>query len=195
MYGNKLRELRHIEGWTQEDVAKKIGVTKQTYSHYENEKRKPSLSTIRELANVYNVDIDAIFAEGLSDNSNKIPIIGSASCKDGSVVFKHIEGYEDTPKSWLKDGEYFYLRAKGDSMNNARIYEGDLLFIRKQDQVETGEIAAVCIDNEVVLKRIFKNKGALILQSENTTHPPLILDPNDLHVKIIGLLKKVVINF
>ena len=62
MYGKKLKELRLLENWTQEQVAKKIGVSKQTYSHYENENRKPSLDTIRELAAVYQVDIDEIFA-------------------------------------------------------------------------------------------------------------------------------------
>lgn len=63
MYGQKLRELRKIEGWTQEEVANKIEVSKQTYSHYENEKRKPGLATIRKLANIYQVNIDMIFSE------------------------------------------------------------------------------------------------------------------------------------
>lgn len=63
MYGQNLRELRKIEGWTQEEVATKLGISKQTYSHYENEKRKPGLETIRKLAAVYQVDIDKIFSE------------------------------------------------------------------------------------------------------------------------------------
>lgn len=62
MYGQNLRELRKIEGWTQEEVAKRIGISKQTYSHYENENRKPGLETIRKLASVYQVDIDKIFS-------------------------------------------------------------------------------------------------------------------------------------
>jgi transcriptional regulator with XRE-family HTH domain len=63
VFGQKLRELRKIEGWTQEEVAKKLGISKQTYSHYENENRKPSLDTIKQLAIVYGVDIDEIFAD------------------------------------------------------------------------------------------------------------------------------------
>lgn len=62
MYGEKLRQLRKLEGWTQEEVAKKIGVTKQTYNHYENENRRPSLDMVRELGRVYQVNLDAIFA-------------------------------------------------------------------------------------------------------------------------------------
>src|SRR5690625_6654504 len=83
MYGKKLRQLRHLEGWTTEEVAKKIGVAKQTYNHYENEKRKPGLTTIRKLAEVYGVDLDQIFGEELIKEeeatykvNGNIPIIG-----------------------------------------------------------------------------------------------------------------------
>ena len=64
----------------------------------------------------------------------------------------------------LNGGEYFFLRAKGDSMINARIMDGDLLLIRRQDDVENGEIAAVLIDGEAVLKRVYKTNGTIILQ-------------------------------
>jgi transcriptional regulator with XRE-family HTH domain len=70
VYGKKLKELRKIEGWTQEEVAKRLGVSKQTYSHYENEKRRPGLDTIRELAGVYQVNIDDIFSQVLDNQKN-----------------------------------------------------------------------------------------------------------------------------
>src|SRR5690606_24730301 len=111
MYGKKLKELRTIEGWTQEEVAKKIGVSKQTYSHYENEKRRPSLDMVRELAAVYNVNIDDIFAEEKITDLAQVPIVGRISCGDGTLAFEEIEGYEPTPREWLSGGDYFYLRA------------------------------------------------------------------------------------
>jgi transcriptional regulator with XRE-family HTH domain len=70
VYGKKLKQLRKIEGWTQEEVANKIGVSKQTYSHYENEKRRPGLDLIRELAEVYQVNIDDIFSQVLDNQKN-----------------------------------------------------------------------------------------------------------------------------
>lgn len=152
MYGQKLRELRKIEGWTQEEVAKKLGVSKQTYSHYENETRRPSLDTIQELASVYQVNIDDIFASEKISDVVPVPIIGRISCGGGNLAFEEIEGYEPTPKEWLHGGEHFYLKAKGDSMIGARIFDGDLLLIRKQDIIEDGEIAAVLIDDEAFLK-------------------------------------------
>lgn len=193
MYGQKLRELRKIEGWTQEEVAKKLGVSKQTYSHYENETRRPSLDTIQELASVYQVNIDDIFASEKISDVVPVPIIGRISCGGGNLAFEEIEGYEPTPKEWLHGGEHFYLKAKGDSMIGARIFDGDLLLIRKQDIIEDGEIAAVLIDDEAFLKRIYRNGETIVLQSENNAYPPIFCPPAN--AKIIGKLKMNVIKY
>lgn len=124
-----------------------------------------------------------------------IPIVGSISCGNGLLAYKDIEGYEPTPREWVKGGEYFYLRAKGDSMVGARIHDGDLLLIRKQDTVEDGEIAAVLIKDydEAILKRVFYSDGKLILQSENPQYPPILVSPEE--VKIVGKLKMNVIRY
>lgn len=194
MYGKKLRELRKIEGWTQEDVAKKLGISKQTYSHYENEKRKPSLDTIRELANVYQVNIDNIFSEQENGNFSLLPIVGTISCGNGVCAFEDIEGYEEIPNSWIKGADHFLLRAKGDSMINARIEDGDLLLIRKQETFENGEIMAVIVDDEAVLKRIYKSDGVIVLQSENPKYPPKFIT-NKSDIRIVGKLKMNLIRY
>lgn len=193
MYGEKLRELRKIEGWTQEEVAKRLGVSKQTYSHYENEKRKPSLETIKELASVYQVNIDDIFSDEKQDGSDALPIVGKIACGEGILAFEDIEGYEYTPREWVKGGDYFYLRAKGDSMTGARINDGDLLLIRKQSTIENGEIAAVMVGEEALLKRVYKNGDQFILQSENSSYHPIFASASE--VQIIGKLKLSIINF
>lgn len=208
MYGEKLRQLRNIEGWTQEQVAKKIGVSKQTYSHYENEKRTPSLKMIKKLAQVYGVDLDQVFGGEDTQsrevrepqtfyevpNFQSLPIVGQIACGNGQFAYEDVEGYEDVPRSWLGGADHFFLRAKGDSMINARIHEDDLLLIRRQDEVENGEIAAVMINGEAVLKRVYKTSDSLILQSENPKYPPLVVPPYK-DVKIIGKLKRVVIKY
>lgn len=201
MYGKKLKELRKIEGWTQEEVAKRIGVSKQTYSHYENENRTPSLKTIRSLAGVYGVDLDHVFGDEVRENQTiyevksfaKLPIVGHISCGQKQLAFENIEGYEEIPASWLNGGQYFFLRAKGDSMTGARISDGDLLLIRKQENVEDGEIAAVLIEDEAVLKRIYKRNGILVLQSENPQYPPIFVTKGK--VQIIGKLKKTITSY
>ncbi|WP_243299104.1 LexA family protein [Bacillus litorisediminis] len=203
MFGKKLRELRKLEGWKQEEVAKKIGVTKQTYSHYENETRTPSLGTIRKLAEVYGVDLDTVFGTDdspeIKEKGNvytvpsfkSVPIVGQISCGNGVLAYEDIEGYEDVPSSWLNGGKYFFLRAKGDSMINARIHDGDLVLIREQPEVEDGEIAAVLIDGDAVLKRVYKQENGINLVSENPAYPTKFYSEG---VQILGKLKKIFIN-
>lgn len=98
-----------------------------------------------------------------------IPLVGSVSCGRSLFAEDNIEGYIPTPKSRLNSGEtYFWLHAKGDSMINAGIYEGDLLLIRSQDDVDSGDIAVVSINgDEATLKRVFKKENAIVLQPEN----------------------------
>ena len=124
-----------------------------------------------------------------------LPIVGRISCGAGVIAYEDIEGYESTPQEWLNGGVYFYLRAKGDSMTDARIQDGDLLLIREQQDVENGEIAAVMIDDEAVLKRVYKKDSLLILQSENAKYQPIILHDEELNgTHIVGKLIKVIIS-
>lgn len=134
-------------------------------------------------------------AYAINEHLVMLPIVGSISCGNGSLAYEDIEGYEPIPREWVKGGEYFFLRAKGDSMIGARIHEGDLLLIRKQPTVEDGEIAAVLINdnNEAVLKRVYHSGDKLILQSENPKYAPILVSPNE--IKIIGKLKMNVIKF
>ena len=83
----------------------------------------------------------------------------------------------------------FCLRAKGDSMTGARIYDGDIVFIRRQPTVENGEIAAVIIDNEATLKRVYfyKDKDKLVLSPENPAFEPLVYIGSELEeIRILG---------
>jgi repressor LexA len=193
--GDKIKELRKKHKMTQADLAKKLNVAPTAVSAWEGNKNRPLMDKIVILADMFNVPISHFFdVDEFNSDIVALPIVGSISCGNGIVAYENIEDYEKTPKDWLNGGEYFYLRAKGDSMINARIMDGDLLLIRRQDDVDNGDIAAVWIDGEAVLKRVFKTNGSVILQSENPKYQPIILDGSK-DVRIIGKLKKVVLNF
>jgi len=138
--------------------------------------------------------IKSLITSVVPGNMVNLPIVGKISCGNGVLAYEDIEGYESTPTGWLNGGEYFYTRAKGNSMINARIYSGDLVLIRKQPDVEDGEIAAILIDEEIFLKRVYKRNGSVILQSENPEYPPIIADLKNHNCNIVGKLKKVIIN-
>ncbi|WP_240688424.1 transcriptional repressor LexA [Anoxybacillus sp. ST70] len=199
--GEKIKEFRLKRGMSQEELADLLGTTKQTVSRYETGERKANQDVLFKLSEIFKVSIDDFFPskkenEVKSIVFTKLPIVGAVSCGNGVLAYQEIEGYEEVPTSWLNGGEYFFLRAKGDSMINARIMDGDLLLIRRQDDVENGEIAAVLIDGEAVLKRVYKTNGTIILQSENPKYQPIVLQKDNMKdVRIIGKLKKVVLNF
>lgn len=200
--GQNIKKYRDLRNYSLQVLAEKIGITKKTVQRYEHGEHKIDMDRLKELADALDVTVNQLTEGAYTylgepeelENIN-LPIVGKVSCGNGCLAFESIEGYEETPRSWINGGEYFYLRAKGDSMNGARIYEGDLLLIRKQEEVEDGEIAAVLIDEEAVLKKVYRQNGTLVLQSANTNYPPIICGDGTANIQIIGKLKKVVINF
>jgi repressor LexA len=101
-----------------------------------------------------------------------------------------IQGYEFVNPDEQVD---FCLRIKGNSMIGARIFDGDTIFIHKQDEVENGEIAAVQIDGEeATCKRFYKDNGKVTLHSENPTIPDMIYTAKDKKlIKVLGKVKYV----
>lgn len=197
IFSVNLLRLRSERGLTQEELGSYVGVNKATISEWESAKKLPNAGNMEKLSNYFDIPKSALFAEGndrfLSYGEMlNIPIVGRISCGNGVIAYEDIEGYEPTPREWVNGDDYFYLRAKGNSMKNARIQEGDLLLIRKQSDIEDGEIAAVLIEGNAVLKRVYKRSNTVVLQSENPDYPPIICTDNDC-INILGKLKRTVI--
>ncbi len=103
--------------------------------------------------------------------------------KDDVIKWKiHFESYIEAGANIRAD---FCLRVKGDSMINARICDGDIVFIRKQPNVNDGEIAAVLIGDEATLKRVYKKKNEIILVAENPNYAPMVYKNHELNEIII----------
>ncbi len=118
--------------------------------------------------------------------TKKLPMLGNVAC--GEPIFSQEEhgDYIDVDGSINAD---FCLRAKGDSMIGARINDGDIVFIRKQDVVENGEIAAVLIEDDATLKRVQydRDAGILLLSAENPRYETMIFTGEQLNrIKILG---------
>lgn len=175
---------------------------------YETGKREPDLETLELFADFYNVDMNTLTGkQPIKETSGempsnvspidmthlkRIPILGRIAAGAPIYAEENIEGYTFTD---LNGGaEYFALRVRGDSMNAARINDGDLVIIRRQDIVENGEIAAVMInDQDATLKR-FSREGDIVTlmpQSMNPEYKPFIYNLKDTPVKILGRVVKV----
>ena len=200
---NNIQKLMKSRGWTQTKLSELSGISKSTLSDYRNCKTLINPGNVEKLSEAFGVpksEIDPSFktlnidiagdVQQLDniDSMIKLPICGNISCGNGTLAYEDIEGYKDIPKSWLGSGQHFILRAKGDSMINARIENGDLLLIRQQETFENGEIMAVLVEDEAYLKRVYRTDSSLFLQSENPKYSPIIVNENS-KVKIIGKLK------
>lgn len=202
-FSERLRLLRMSKSLSQADFAKQIGISKSSVNMYERGEREPSFKTLEQIADYFNVDIDYLLGKSdivskiqfsadipVSPNiipmpeMRKIPLLGTIAC--GAPVFadEHIDGEVDIPSNIHAD---FALTCKGDSMINARIFDGDVVYIRKQDTVENGEIAAVLIDSEATLKRVKLYDDHIVLEPENPMYKPFVYWNEDMNeVSILG---------
>ena len=180
--GENLRRIRNARKLSQEMLARKSTVSQSAISAIEREEKAPTASTLTLLAKALGCapsDLleekeKALQAPGLLPvTTRRIPLLGTVHCGEPSYAEQEFESYVEAGAEIHAD---FALRAKGDSMTGARIQDGDIVFIRRQDTVENGEIAAVLIDDETALKRIrYLPGGMTMLQAENPAYAPIFI--------------------
>ena len=190
------KQLRKEKKLTQEQIADRLGVSKSTVSMYENGGRVPPYEMMERIGRLFDVDMNRLFGQpsvaALPQNlrpvqTRRFPMLGEIACGEPIVANAEYEVYVDASTDVKAD---FCLTAKGDSMIGARILDGDVVFIRAQEMVENGKIAAVIIDNEATLKRwyYFPEKQKLVLTPENPAYEPLVYVGDELaDIKCIGL--------
>ncbi len=201
-FKDRLQKAMDINDFTQSQLCEITGIPKSAMSQYLSGSFKPKQKRTYAIAKALNVseawlmgyDVSPARSEEPSDNfqfdniipikTKKIPLIGEIACGKPIVANHEYEVYVDATTDINAD---FALKAKGDSMINARIHDGDIVFIRQQPDVENGEIAAVIIDDEATLKRIYKNDNSITLVAENPKYPPLVYTSQDcVNINIIG---------
>lgn len=200
-FGDKLKTLRIERGMSQQEFVNAINerynrsISKSMISKWENNKEEPSnFRDVSALSLFLGVSADYLI--GVSESRHvevaekKIPVLGYIAA--GMPIFAQENIVEEI---FIKESEKvsFALKIKGDSMINARIFDGDIVLIREQKEVESGEMAAVIIDGEhATLKRFYKIDGMIILRSENPLYKDMIFSKKDMkELKIIGKAIKV----
>ena len=171
MVGKKIRELRKRNKLTQEELGKICGVRGNTIGMYENGDRRPSIEFIKKLADYFRVDINELTGGTVRRDKISIPVLGYVAAGVPIEAIQEILDYEEISPAMIKDGsEYFALKIKGQSME-PRIYNGDVVIVRVQPDVDSGQIAIVCVNGDnATCKRIIKHEGGILLQPLNTTY-------------------------
>ena len=174
-----IKTLRTQKGISQEELGKIVGVQRAAVQKWESgATQNLKRTTIQKLAEYFNVNpagfIDDDLTNSLFTYENihpiqikKIPMLGEIACGQPIYANEDYETFVEVNSDIKAD---FCLIAKGDSMINARIFDGDVVFIKSQPDVENGEIAAVIINDEATLKRVYKYPNRIELRPENPTH-------------------------
>ncbi len=114
--------------------------------------------------------------------ANTVPLLGTIACGTPILAQENWEGEIALPADLRAD---FALRCRGDSMTDARINDGDIVYVRRQEQVEDGEIAAVLVGDEATLKRVYVSRSAVTLVACNAQYPPMVFREQE-EVRILG---------
>lgn len=188
---------RRIEiGMSQEELAEKLGYkSRSTIAKIEAGINDITQSKIIAFAKALNTTVGYLMGDdkktadfeiyGLKPvTTKKFRVLGTVACGKPIYANEEYETFVDASSDIKAD---FCLIAKGDSMINARIFDGDIVFIKEQPDVENGEIAAVIIGDEVTLKRVYKYPNRLELRPENPLHSVLNYEGEELNqIKILG---------
>lgn len=197
--GLRIEQRRKSLGLTLDDVAQEIGVAKSTVQRYEKGTiEKIKLPVLEAIARVLSVNPAWLcfksdnMERSLSSNivplpkMKKVPLVGQIACGIPILAEQNIEEYVDLPSHINAD---YALTCKGESMINIGINTGDIVYIRQQENVENGQVAAVMIgDDEATLKRVYHNGNVVQLVAENSTIPPSVFIGEEIRqIRIVGL--------
>ncbi len=119
------------------------------------------------------------------DDFLSVPILGNVAAGRPILAEENWDGTVPVPRSMIhKDGSFFALRVRGDSMERAGIMDGDLAIIEKKELAKDGDIVVAVVEEAVTLKRFFKESSRIRLQAENPAYSPIYCRD----VRILGKL-------
>lgn len=207
IFGKRFSELLESSAETTYTIGEKLSLNPGTISRYANGLMAPKIPTLYMLANLFRVNpswlmgYDAPKYEDRVEPDDpspplpsnimplpkmyRVPLVGTIACGQPILAVENADETVAVP-DWINAD--FALRCKGDSMINARIFDGDIVYIKKQPEVESGQIAAVRIQDEATLKRVRLYGDHISLEPENPMYKPIVLWEEDMNsVEILGL--------
>ena len=199
---DRLREIMDARGLKQIEILELcapiceregIRIRKNDISQYVSGKvtpRRDKLSVLAEALEVseawlmgYGTELEAMGVMPIP-KTELVPLVGTIACGAPILAEENIEEMVACPEGVNAD---FCLRCKGDSMRDARILDGDIVYIKQQSEVDNGQIAAVLIDDEATLKRVYVSPDSIVLQAANPLYAPMVFSGEEMeNVRIIG---------
>lgn len=165
-----LKKLRLNKKISQQKFADIIGVSRSTIAMWETGGSQPDNDNLNRIANYFNVTTDYLLGReektapsSMRKKGIKIPVLGRVQAGIPVEAIEEILGYEEITEEMASQGEFFALKIRGDSML-PRMVEGDVIIVRKQSNVDSGDIAVVLVNgNDATVKKIRKTESGIEL--------------------------------
>lgn len=197
MFNDTLRALRQKRDMTQAEVARELFISQAAYSKYEVGTSSPNPETLARLADVLGVSVDYLVGNGAGPKRLgyvRIPVLSRVAAgipidAIEDIIDEDIIGWEDISAAAAGDGKYFGLQIKGHSMES-KISDGDIVIVRRQPDVESGDIAVVLVNgDDATVKKVKKSPQGVTLIPSNPAYDPMYYtnaEIENLPVKILG---------
>ncbi len=149
----------------------------------ENIMKKGFPPTVREMCKFTGLSSTSSIFAHLNSETASVPIVGQVACGEPILATQNIEGYFPLPVEMLPNDEVFVLMAKGDSMINVGIFDGDYVFVRQTNTASNGDTVVALLEDSATIKTFYKFKDHIELKPENDTMSPIIVNGN---IQILG---------
>lgn len=192
--GERIKEARKSAGLTQLELAKKTELSRSYIGDIEKDRYNPSVSTLQLIATATNTPLEDLLPStkpvSPTDRGVRIPVLGRVVAGIPIEAVEEILDYEEITPELAATGEFFALKIRGHSME-PRMMEGDVVIVRRQDDVDSGDVAIVLVNgDEATVKRVKKQEEGITLIATNTS----VYEPHfysnkeiaDLPVRILG---------
>ena len=195
---NNIKKYRLLHNMKQIELCRILGISQGALSGWETGKYEPDIKSLNSMAKRFNITVDELLGNGSQETvidmpsnifpitKKRFPLLGEIACGMPKFADENRESYIESGTDIQAD---FCLKAVGDSMIGARILDGDIVFIKEMPIVTNGDIAAVIINDEATLKRVYyyPDKGQLMLMAENPKYEPLMFEGDELNqIRILG---------
>lgn len=202
-FTERVRKLRKERGLSQAELANILGVGKTTISNYETEYSAPDIKMLERIADLFGVTVDYIMgrSETLTREAmgaKEVFVVGTVRAGNPCFAMQEVIGSVFLPKNMIAGNHYFGLKVTGDSMNLARICDGDVVIVRQQSYAENGDIVVALVgEDEATVKRYFQSGQMVTLlpDSSNKNYAPIQVDTAVMPLTIMGVVVQTIITF
>ncbi len=190
---NNIKALRTEKNLTQSRLAQLCGVHQTAVSQWEKGRTKPDTESLRILSQVLGASIDAILGgRDTTSGGIKIPVLGYVRAGIPVEAIEEVVDYEEISPSLAKSGEFFALYIKGNSME-PKMYEGDVVIVRKQADIDSGDVAVVLVNSmDATVKKVVKKGTGISLIPFNTDYSVMDFSAEDISRLPVSIVGKVV---